>query len=61
MNYDAFMKQAVKELEMRRSSYLHTLNYIFDKKDYNNLSPSKKLDVIAIVRAFSKLLNRFDS
>lgn len=61
MNYKQRQKKMEMELEIRRSVYCDIISDMFDKKDYEDMNPRTRLEVITILKSFSKLINRYQS
>ena len=61
MNYKERMKQMEIELEIRRSVYCEIVRNMFDSKDYEEMNPHTKLELITVLKSLSKLTNKYQS
>ena len=61
MNYEEHIKQVKIELEIRRSVYSHIVSDMLIDTNYEDLSTDKKLELITVMKSFSKLINRYQS
>ena len=61
MRYKDYMSYTKMELEIRRSIYIQMISSTLETKDYKELHPVERMEIITIIKAYSKLLNKFAS
>ena len=61
MSYEKRIKEMELELEVRRSVYCSIVSDMLSKKDYEDMEPQTKLELITIIKSFNKLANKYQS
>ena len=49
------------ELEIRRSIYISIISSALEVKDYEDLHPMERMEIITVIKSYNKLMNKFAS
>ena len=60
-DYERRMEKERTLREVRLIIYVAMINKLFDKKDFEEMLPIEKIEIMTIINKHQRLLNRFES